>query len=205
MSRRTAKVAEAVREVVATTILFGLKDPRVKNVTVLWCDAAPDLKSVKVFISVRGEPRHAVLAMHGLESARGFIQRQIADQLDLRYTPVLQFVLDPGAKLAAETSAVLREAMAQTAASAGGDTVAGSVAGEPTDEGLAANPDDREGSPLAEQLPEQHVSAERVTGEEGESEGQGPADTPNVWAAPSGGTAADQRDDPGGEPSAVPR
>ena len=104
MSRRTAKVAEAVREVVATTILFGLKDPRVKNVTVLWADAAPDLKSVKVFISVRGEPRHAVLAMHGLESARGFIQHQIAQQLDLRYTPILQFVLDPGAKLAAEMS-----------------------------------------------------------------------------------------------------
>lgn len=115
MSRRTAKVAEAVREVVATTILFGLKDPRVKNVTVLWADAAPDLRSVKIYLSVRGDPKEASLTMHGLESARGFIQRQIADRLDLRYTPILQFVLDPGAKLAAETSAVLREAMAQTA------------------------------------------------------------------------------------------
>jgi ribosome-binding factor A len=138
MSRRTAKVAEAVREVVATTILFGLKDPRVKNVTVLWCDAAPDLRSVKVFISVRGEPRHAVLAMHGLESARGFIQRQIADQLELRWTPVLEFVLDPGAKLAAETSAVLREAMAQT------EQTSGTAAQAPADQetGVAEDPAD---------------------------------------------------------------
>jgi len=143
MSRRTAKVAEAVREVVATTILFGLKDPRVKNVTVLWCDAAPDLRSVKVFISVRGEPRHAVLAMHGLESARGFIQRQIADQLSLRWTPVLQFVLDPGAKLAAETSAVLREAMAQTTQSSGiaADAPVGEEAGGNDDSGDTTSAD----------------------------------------------------------------
>lgn len=194
MSRRTAKVAEAVREVVATTILFGLKDPRVKNVTVLWADAAPDLKSVKVFISVRGEPRHAVLAMHGLESARGFIQHQIAEQLDLRYTPILQFVLDPGAKLAAETSAVLREAMAQTAAS----TAEGSA--DAAD--VTANPAEREGSALAGNEPEpqdpgSEVPGPTLTGETGE--------TPEVWAAPSGGTAADHQDDPGAEPSAVPR
>ena len=210
MSRRTAKVAEAVREVVATTVLFGLKDPRVKNVTVLWADAAPDLKSVKVFISVRGEPRHAVLAMHGLESARGFIQRQIADQLDLRYTPVLQFVLDPGAKLAAETSAVLREAMAQTAASAEGDTLGGSVAGEPDGEGLAANSSHEAGSPLAgddivQRVDQPMLAERRLAGELGESSGPGPADAPDVWAAPSGGTVADRRDDPDGEPSAVPR
>lgn len=205
MSRRTLKVAEAVREVVATTILFGLKDPRVKNVTVLWADAAPDLKSVKVFISVRGEPRHAVLAMHGLESARGFIQHQIAEQLDLRYTPVLQFVLDPGAKLAAETSALLREAMAQTAASTGSDTGDGSLAGEPNGEGLAANPTDPAGSPPTDSETGERVDQQRIAGELGESPGERPADTPDVWAVPSGGTAADRRDDPGGEPSAVPR
>lgn len=115
MSRRTAKVAEAVREIVATTILFGIKDPRVKNVTVLWADAAPDLRSVRIFLSVRGDEREQSLTMHGLNSARGFIQSQIADKLELRWTPILQFVLDPGAKRAAETSALLREAMEQTA------------------------------------------------------------------------------------------
>lgn len=115
MSRRTAKVAESLREVVATTILFGLKDPRVKNVTVLWADVAPDLRSAKIFLSVRGDDKEQSLTMHGINSARGYIQKQIAEKLDLRYTPILQFVLDPGAKKAAETSALLREAMAQTA------------------------------------------------------------------------------------------
>lgn len=114
MSRRTAKVSEAIREIVSSTILFGLKDPRVKNVTVLWADAAPDLRSARIFVSVRGEAREQSLTLHGLNSARGYIQSQIADKLDLRYTPVLQFVLDPGAKQAAEISSLLRSAMEQT-------------------------------------------------------------------------------------------
>jgi len=110
-SRRVAKVAEALRETVSTTVLFGLKDPRVKNVTVLRTEVAPDLRSAKVYVSVLGDERTQSLSMHGLRSARGFIQSKIAERLDLRYTPVLTFVLDPGVKLSAQASAIIREAL----------------------------------------------------------------------------------------------
>lgn len=115
-SRRVAKVAEALREVVSTTILFGLKDPRVKNVTVLRTDVAPDLKSAKVYVSVMGDERTQSLSMHGLRSARGFIQSKIAERLDLRYTPVLTFVLDQGVKLSTEASAIIRQVLGTDAA-----------------------------------------------------------------------------------------
>jgi ribosome-binding factor A len=35
------------------------------------------------------------LTLHGLESARGFLQSKIAKDLDTRYTPILKFVLEP--------------------------------------------------------------------------------------------------------------
>jgi ribosome-binding factor A len=124
-SRRTAKVAEALRECVSTTILFALKDPRVKNVTVLRTEVSPDLRSARVYVSVMGDEKEQVLSMHGLRSARGFIQSQIADRLELRYTPILSFVLDPGVKLSAAASAIIRDAL-QTAAPEGAG------AGEPT-------------------------------------------------------------------------
>lgn len=108
-SRRTAKVAEAIREVVATSILFGLRDPRVADVTILSVEAAGDLKTAKVFVSVMGDEKKQNLCMHGLTSSRGFLQRKIADQLDLRYTPVLTFVLDNGIKKSVEASRILRE------------------------------------------------------------------------------------------------
>jgi len=110
-SRRIAKAAEAIRESVSSTILFELKDPRIKNVTVLGAEAAPDLRTAKVFISVMGSPKEQSLCMHGLESARGFIQAKLADRLQTRYTPVLKFVLDPAVKRSAETSRLLRESL----------------------------------------------------------------------------------------------
>ena len=110
-SRRIAKVAEALRESISMTVLFGLKDPRVKNVTVLRTEVSPDLKAARVYVSVMGDEKTQSLAMHGLRSARGFIQSQIAERLELRYTPILSFVLDPGIKLSIEASTIIREAL----------------------------------------------------------------------------------------------
>lgn len=113
-SRRIAKVAEAVREIVSTVVLFELKDPRVKNVTVLRADVSPDLRNAKVYVSVMGDEKTQQLSLHGLNAARGFIQSKIADRLQTRYTPVLRFVADPAVKLSIATSSVIREALHQS-------------------------------------------------------------------------------------------
>jgi ribosome-binding factor A len=112
-NRRTAKVAEAIREVVSTTILFKLRDPRVQSVTVLGVEVPTDLRTAKVHVSVMGEDRQIRLTMSGLEAARGFIQSQIADQLNLQYTPVLSFALDDGVKRSLEAARILRELAAE--------------------------------------------------------------------------------------------
>lgn len=114
-SRRTAKVAEAIREVVSTTILFGLKDPRVKNVTVLGVEVSPDLKYAKVYVSVMGDEKTQALSLHGLNSARGFVQSQIAEKLQLRYTPILSFVVDQGVKKSVAASALIASALRDSA------------------------------------------------------------------------------------------
>ena len=110
-TRRVAKAAEAIRESVSMTILVGLRDPRVKNVTVLRAEVSGDLRAAKIFVSVMGDAKAQSLTMHGLESARGFIQSKVADRLQTKNTPVLKFVLDPGVKFSAETSQTLREVM----------------------------------------------------------------------------------------------
>lgn len=110
-TRRLAKAAEAVRETVSSTVLFGLRDPRVKNVTVLSAEVAPDMRTAKVYVSIMGTPKEQSLCMHGLESAKGFIQSKLADRLQTRYTPVLTFVLDPAVKKSIEASRLLREVL----------------------------------------------------------------------------------------------
>lgn len=137
-SRRIAKVAEALRETISTTVLFDLKDPRVKNVTVLRIEVSPDLRSARVYVSVMGDEKAQSLCMHGLRSARGFIQAKIAERLELRYTPILHFFLDPGVKLSIEASSLIRQALGEDslhAAPEGHDGPAGEMLSTPREAG----------------------------------------------------------------------
>lgn len=118
MSRRTAKVSEAIRETVSSTILFELRDPRVKNVTVISAEVGADLRTAKVYVSIMGDEKQQSLTMHGLNSAKGFIQAKLAERLQTRYTPVLTFVNDQGIKKSIEAARIIREALADPAADA---------------------------------------------------------------------------------------
>lgn len=117
-SRRMAKASEAIRETVSTVVLFELRDPRIKNVTVLSADVSPDLRNAKIYVSVMGDAKAQSLAMHGLESARGFVQSKIADRLQTKNTPIIRFVLDPSVKKSIEVSRALQEAHQIDAAAA---------------------------------------------------------------------------------------
>ena len=108
-AHRLARVSEVVREVAATTILFELKDPRVKNVTVTRAEVSADLQHCKIYVSVMGTEKEQALALHGLRHSAGFIQAKVAKQLATRFVPVIQFVADQGVKKSIEISRLLKE------------------------------------------------------------------------------------------------
>ena len=108
-THRLARVAEVVREVAAETILFEVRDPRVKNVTVTRAEVAADLQHAKVFVSVMGSEKEQALAMHGLKNAAGFVQSKLAKRLETRFLPVIIFVVDEGVKKSVEVARLLRE------------------------------------------------------------------------------------------------
>ncbi|MEZ6090875.1 MAG: 30S ribosome-binding factor RbfA [Pirellulaceae bacterium] len=106
-SRRQLKAAEAIREVVATSILTELRDPRVKDVTVIGVEVDSDMRNAKVRISVMGDEKQESLSLRGLQSAAGYLQSKIAERIDTRYTPRLTFKIDRGVDNAMEVSRIL--------------------------------------------------------------------------------------------------
>lgn len=110
--RRLERVAEAIREVVSSAILLELKDPRVRNVTVLRVDVTGDLRHAKVYVSLMGDAKQQKLTMHGLEHARGFLQSKVAGRLQTRWTPMIHFVLDDSVKKSIEISRLIDHALA---------------------------------------------------------------------------------------------
>ncbi len=111
--RRLQKAAEAIRQVISWSILTEVKDPRVKDVTVTAVDLSADMRQAKVHVSVMGPPAQQELALHGLQSAAGFLQARIADKIDTRYTPRLTFVLDQGVKKSLELMQLLKQVQQQ--------------------------------------------------------------------------------------------
>jgi len=92
-------------------ILTELRDPRVKNVTVVGVEVLPDMKSAKVFVSVMGTEKEQQLSVSGLQNAAGFLQKKIAERIETRHTPRLTFVLDKGVKASLEINRILREVL----------------------------------------------------------------------------------------------
>lgn len=110
-THRLARVSEAVREVASETILFELRDPRVKMVTVTRAEVSGDLQHAKVYVSIMGSDKEQKLTLRGLRHAAGFVQSRLAQRLQTRFTPVIHFVLDEGVKKSIAITRLINEAL----------------------------------------------------------------------------------------------
>ncbi len=124
-SRRKARIAERVREIVSEVILFRLKDPRVGFVTVIDAEVTADIKEAVVRLSVMGTEAEQRTSLRAIDHSRGFIQHELGVQLKTRFTPVLRFELDDRAARAATLEErfdkIRRERQEQETAEGGGD------------------------------------------------------------------------------------
>jgi ribosome-binding factor A len=92
---RMRRVNEAVKEVLSSHLVGGLKDPRIGFVTVTDVDTSPDLRFARVYVSILGDEGERQSTLDGLSSSRGFLQAQIAHELRMKRTPALSFHFDP--------------------------------------------------------------------------------------------------------------
>ncbi|MBR0192799.1 MAG: 30S ribosome-binding factor RbfA [Thermoguttaceae bacterium] len=110
-SRRVLKAAEAIREVVGMSILRDIQDPRVQGVTITYVEVSGDMQQAKIHVSIMGNETKQNLCLQGLQHAAGYFQRKIADRIQTRYTPRVQFVLDQGVKKSILVSKLLKEVL----------------------------------------------------------------------------------------------
>ena len=95
MANRIDRINEEAKKEISS-IIRELKDPRVVNglCSVVSVDITRDLRWCKAYISVLGDDEKRTEAIKGLKSAAGFVRKELAHRLGLRYTPEIVFVLD---------------------------------------------------------------------------------------------------------------
>ena len=113
-SIKNTRINGEVRRELSNIIRGEIKDPRISPWTsVVAVEVAPDLKSCTAWISVLGDEEVRKATMEGLESAMGFIKRQLARTVNLRNTPEITFVSDESIEYGVNMSRRIDEVIAQ--------------------------------------------------------------------------------------------
>lgn len=120
-SIKNTRINGEVQKVLAEIIRNDIKDPRISPWTsVVAVEVAPDLKSAKAWISVLGGEEACAKTLEGLNSAIGYIRRQLARTINLRNTPEITFVMDQSIAYGVNMSRKIDEVIAEDKAAAEG-------------------------------------------------------------------------------------
>lgn len=108
-SHKTQRAAEDIKRELSD-IMRSLKDPRIAGLlSIVKLELSNDYSHCKVHISsMEGLPA-AKRAVEGLDSAAGFIRREVGARLRMRRVPEFHFLPDDGIEHSADIGKILRD------------------------------------------------------------------------------------------------
>lgn len=105
---RREKLQELIKQEVGKMILYDIKDPRIGFVTVTDVEMTGDLREAKIFISIMGDDEKISESLKGINSALGFIRREIGKRIKIRFTPEISIALDKSLDYGEHIQKILR-------------------------------------------------------------------------------------------------
>jgi ribosome-binding factor A len=106
--KRSEKVADAIRKEISEMILLKtIKDPRIGFLTITRVSVSDDCRMARVYFSVMGTPEEQDRSLEGLNSAKGYVRKELGRRMRLRYTPDIVFQFDPSIEYAIHIDEVL--------------------------------------------------------------------------------------------------
>jgi ribosome-binding factor A len=104
---RAQRVSGHVQKVLADLLLKGIKDPRLARVTITGVAMSRDLRIAKIYYAAYDDTHDERAISAGFKCANGFIKRELARELGLRYMPELKFFYDTSFDYGARINRVL--------------------------------------------------------------------------------------------------
>lgn len=108
--QRLQQVADTMQRIIGEVIQYEVKDPRVGFATVTGVEVSADLQRARVRVSIMGDAAQQAETLAGLEHARGFIRKRVAEEMrHMRFIPELQIIHDTSLDYSMRIQEVLRE------------------------------------------------------------------------------------------------
>ncbi|MCP5464190.1 MAG: 30S ribosome-binding factor RbfA [Deltaproteobacteria bacterium] len=93
-SKRLDRISEAYQKGISQILHDQIRDPRLEGVFVTNVVITPDLRLAKVYFDMRGGALRADEAIRGFEKSKGFLKRELANVVRIKYMPDLKFYYD---------------------------------------------------------------------------------------------------------------
>lgn len=107
--KRADRVADVIQHELAILLQHQAKDPRFAAVTITAVDVSPDLENANILISQLDESKVAE-TVSALNKAAAYLRRELAQTIQLRYTPKLRFRYDDSLLRAERINKLLNDA-----------------------------------------------------------------------------------------------
>jgi ribosome-binding factor A len=91
---RLERIADRIRQELADMLLRDLNDPRLRLISITDVTVDRELAYADIFVSALEGSTRSTEVLEGLDSAAGFIRRELARRVDLRAFPRLRFHWD---------------------------------------------------------------------------------------------------------------
>ena len=92
---RPERLAEQLKEILASACLLELSDSRLDGVMVTKVIATKDLRQARVYFHMlEATKRKIEKAIHGFVSASGYLKRVVGKNMNLKYVPEMKFFYD---------------------------------------------------------------------------------------------------------------
>src|SRR5215207_9720178 len=109
-NRRQQRINQLVRDEIGNLLRHETDDPLLASlISVTDVEVTQDLQKAKVYVSTLEEGAEANAIMQRLRKAARFFRRELAERLNLRHTPELEFVHDPSIARGIRVLQLLRE------------------------------------------------------------------------------------------------
>lgn len=112
---RARKLADRIKEIVASMLDTKIKDPRLGFVTITDVRVTGDLQNAAIFYTVLGDETARTRTAAALESCKGLLRSEVGKQTGVRLTPTLEFHLDSVPETAQQITDALSEAQRRDA------------------------------------------------------------------------------------------
>ena len=106
--KRSEKVADLIQREISLMLVRTVKDPRIGFVTITRVEVSDDCRMAKVYFSIAGTLEEREKSLEGLNSAKGYVRRELGRRIRLRYTPDIMFQFDPSIEYAIHIGEVIR-------------------------------------------------------------------------------------------------